>query len=93
MLRTSSGTRQGLAGAVLVAASPVGQVERVSPVSPGRRDDDVAQKPQQLRNGDRDKGNVKVRAGVLLALGGDGDREVDVGEQADRSSRARTSSG
>ena len=74
----------GLAGAVLVAASPVRPVQPVSPVSPGRRDDDVAQKPQQLRNGDRDKGSVQVRAGVLLALHGDGDREVDVGEQADR---------
>jgi hypothetical protein len=67
-----------------VQASPVRPVQPVSPVSPGRRDDDVAQQPRQLRNGDRDKGSVQVRADVLLALHRDGDREVDVGEQADR---------
>ena len=74
----------GLAGAVLVAASPGGPVQPVSPVSPGWRDDGVAQEPQQLRNGDRDQPGVQVWAGLLLALDGDGDGEVDVGEQADR---------
>jgi hypothetical protein len=74
----------GLTGAVLVAAAPGQPAQPVGPVSPGRRDDDVAQEPQQLRDGDRDQSGVQVRAGVLLALQGDGDREVDVGEQADR---------
>jgi len=43
----------GLAGAVLVAAAPVRPVQPVGPVSPGRRDDDVAQEPQQLRESTR----------------------------------------
>jgi hypothetical protein len=59
-------------------------VQPVSPVAPGWRDDGVAQEPQQLRNGDRDQPGVQVWAGLLLALDGDGDGEVDVGEQADR---------
>jgi hypothetical protein len=74
----------GLACAVLVAASPVRPVQLVGPVSPGWRDDGVAQEPQQFRDGDRDQPGVQVRAGVVLALRGDGDGEVDVGEQADR---------
>jgi hypothetical protein len=74
----------GLAGAVLVAASPVRPVQPVGPVSAGRRDDGVAQEPQQLREGDRDQPGVQVRAGLLLALQSYGDREVDVGEQAER---------
>ena len=74
----------GLAGAVLVAASPGGPVQPVGPVSPGRGDDGAAQEPQQFRDGDRDQPGVQVRAGLLLALDGDGDGEVDVGEQADR---------
>ena len=74
----------GLAGAVLVAASPGGPVQPVGPVAPGRWDDGVAQEPQQLWDGDRDQSGVQVLAGVLLALHGDGDGEVDVGEQADR---------
>ena len=74
----------GLAGAVLVAASPVRPVQPAGPVPAGRRDDGVAQEPQQLRDGDRDQPGVQVCASVVLALHGDGDREVDVGEQADR---------
>ena len=74
----------GPAGAVLVAASPCRPVQPVRPVSPGRRDDDVAQEPQQLWDGDRDQPGVQVLAGLLLALDGDCDGEVDVGEQADR---------
>jgi hypothetical protein len=38
----------GLAGAVLVAASPVRPVQPVGPVPAGRRDDGVAQEPQQF---------------------------------------------
>jgi hypothetical protein len=50
----------GLAGAVLVTASPGRPVQPVGPVSPGWRDDDLAQEPQQLRNGDRDQPDVQV---------------------------------
>ena len=50
----------GLAGAVLVASSPGGPVQPVGPVSPGWRDDGVAQEPQQLRDGDRDQPGVPV---------------------------------
>jgi hypothetical protein len=74
----------GLTGAVLVAASPVRPVQPVWPVSPRWRDDGVAQEPQQFRDGDRDQSVVWVRTGLVLALQGDGDGEVDVGEQADR---------
>jgi len=49
-----------LAGAVLVAASPGGPVQPVGLVAPGRWDDDVAQEPQQLRDGDRDQSDVQV---------------------------------
>ena len=74
----------GLAGAVLVVAPPGGPVQPVGPVSPGRRDDDVAQEPQQFRDGDGDQPVVQAGAGVVLALQGDSDGEVDVGQQADR---------
>ena len=50
-------------------------MQPVGPVSPGRRDDGVAQEPQQLRNGDRDQPGVQVRAGVVLALHGDSVRD------------------
>ena len=72
----------GLAGAVLVAAS---SVRPVHPVGQSRRGGGmtVAQEPLQLRDGDRDQPGVQARAGVLFALQGDGDREVEVGEQAD----------
>ena len=50
----------GLSDAVLVAAPPVRPVQPVGPVSPGRRDDDVAQEPQQSRDGDRDQPGVGV---------------------------------
>ena len=53
-------------------------------VSPGWRDDGVAQEPQQFGNGDGDQSGVQARAGVVLALHGGGDGEVDVGQQADR---------
>ena len=72
------------AGAVLVAAPPGGPVQPVRQVPPGRRDDGVAQQPQQLRDGDRDQPGIQAGAGLVLAVHGDGDGEVDVGEQADR---------
>ena len=72
----------GPAGAVLVAASPGGPAQPVGPVSPGRRDDDVTQEPQKLRDGDRDQPGVQVCAGLVLALHGGGDGEVDVGQQS-----------
>jgi hypothetical protein len=50
----------GLAGAVLVAASPGGPVQPVGPVPPGRRDDGAAQERQQLRDGDRDQSGIQV---------------------------------
>ena len=49
-----------LAGAVLVAAPPVRPVQPVGPVTPGRRDDRVAQQPQQFRDGDRDQPGVQA---------------------------------
>jgi hypothetical protein len=48
-----------LAGAVLVAA-PFQPVQTVGPVPPGSRDDDVAQEPQQLQDGDRDQPGVRA---------------------------------
>ena len=54
----------GLAGAVLVAASPGGPVQPVGPVSPGWWDDGVAQESQQFRDGDRDKPCVLVAANL-----------------------------
>ena len=58
----------------------------VGPVSPRCRDDCLAQEPQQFRDGDRDQPGAQVRPGLLLALhsDGNGDREVEVGKQADR---------
>jgi hypothetical protein len=56
-------------------------VQLVGPVAPGWRDDGAAQEPQQLWDGDGDQLS-QLWAGVVLALHG-GDREVDVGEQAD----------
>ena len=73
----------GLADVVLVAAWPGRPVQPVGPVAPRWRDDEVAQQPRHLRDGDRDKSG-QVWVGVLLALGGGGDREVDVGQQSDR---------
>ena len=52
----------GLAGAVLVAASPGGPVQPVGTVLPGWRDDGDAREPQQLRDGDRDPPGVKVNS-------------------------------
>ena len=74
----------GSAGAVLVAAPPRGPVQPVGPVTPGRRDDDAPQQPHQLRDGDRDQPVVQARAGIVLVLQGYRDREVEVGEQAER---------
>ena len=74
----------GLAGAVLVAPAPGRPVQPVRPVAPGRRDDHVAQEAQQLRDGDRDQPVVLAGRGLLLALHGDRDGKIDVGEQADR---------
>jgi hypothetical protein len=73
----------GLPGAMLVAAPPAGPVQDVCPVAAGRRDDGAAQQSQQLGRGDRDHpgGGAGV---VVCAFEGDGDGEVDVGEQADR---------
>ena len=48
------------ARAVLVTASPFRPVQPVGPVAPGRREDDVAQESQQLRDGDRDQPRVPV---------------------------------
>jgi hypothetical protein len=45
---------------MLVAVSPGRPVQPVGPVSPGRRDDDVAQQPQQLRDGGRDQPGILV---------------------------------
>ena len=59
-------------------------MQPVGPVSPRWRDDGVAQEPQQLRDGDRDQPDAQVRTGFLLAMHGDGGREVEVGKQADR---------
>ena len=59
-------------------------MQPVRPVSPGWRDDRVAHQPQQFRDGDRDQSGVRAAVGVVLALGGDGNGEVDVGKQADR---------
>ena len=72
----------GLAGPVLVVASPDRPVQPVGPVAPGWRDDCAAQQPQQFRGGDGDQFG-QLRAGVVLALQGGGDGQVDVGEQAD----------
>ena len=49
----------------------------------GAGDDGVAQKPQQLRHGDRNQPGVQVGAGLLLALHCRGNGEVDIGQQAD----------
>jgi hypothetical protein len=59
-------------------------VQLVGPVAPGWRDDGVAQEPRQFRDGNWDQPGVLDVAGFLLALHGDGDGEIDVGEQADR---------
>jgi hypothetical protein len=50
----------GLAGAVLVAASPGRPVQAVGPVTPGWRDDGVAHEPQQLWDGDGDQPGIEV---------------------------------
>src|SRR5262249_19159626 len=50
----------GLAGAVLMAAPPRRTRQPGGPVSPGRRDDDITQEPQQLRDSDRDQPGVQV---------------------------------
>jgi hypothetical protein len=49
----------------------------------GAGDDDVAQKPQQLRHGARDQPGVQFGAGLLPALHCHGNGEVDMGQQAD----------
>ena len=72
----------GLASALLVASPPVRPVQPVGPVLPGWRDDSAAQEPQQFWGGDRDQPG-RFRAGVVLALDGGGDGQVEVGEQAD----------
>jgi len=61
----------GLAGSVLVAASPLRPVLAVGVVLAGRRDDGAAQHAQHFRNGDRDQ--ACLQAGVGVAVQGDGD--------------------
>jgi hypothetical protein len=48
----------GLAGSVLVAASPVRPVLVVSVISARRRDDHAAQHAQHFTNGDRDQADL-----------------------------------
>jgi len=67
---------------VLVASPPIRPVQLVGPVPPGWWDDRAAQQPQQFGGGDGDQPG-QLRAGVVLALHGGGDGQVDVGEQAD----------
>jgi hypothetical protein len=55
----------------------------VGPVTPGWRDGSVAQQPQQFRDGDRNQPGIQILAGLVLALHGGGDGEVDAGEQTD----------
>jgi hypothetical protein len=57
-------------------------VQLVGLVAPGWRDDGAAKEPQQFGGGDGDQLR-QFRAGVMLALDGGGDGQVDVGEQAD----------
>ena len=57
-------------------------MQLVGLVAPGWRDDGAAQEPQQFGGGDGDQLR-QFRAGVMLALDGGGDGQVDVGEQAD----------
>jgi hypothetical protein len=70
----------GLAGSVLVAASPLRPVLAVGMVSARRRDDGAAQHAQHFRNGDRDQAHLQ--AGVGVAVQRDGDGQINAGEQA-----------
>jgi hypothetical protein len=70
----------GLAGSVLVAASPLRPVLAVGMVSARRRDDGAAQHAQHFGNGDRDQ--AYLQAGVGVAVQRDGDGQVHAGEQA-----------
>ena len=90
----------GLAGAVLMAASPVRPVQPVGPVAPGWRDDGIAEQPQQLRDGDRDQPVVTrpehYREGGRYAAPGrvlispPGDFAVGLGHGTARSLEQRT---
>lgn len=68
----------GLPGAMLVAASPVGPVQRMLAVPPGRRDDGTAQQSQQFGDGDGDHRGGGAGGGVLGAFEGGGDGEEDI---------------
>lgn len=65
-----------------MAASPAGPVQEVRPVLARRRYDGAVQ-PRQLGHGDRDHLGG-AGSGVLCPFEGNGDGEVDVGEQAQR---------
>jgi hypothetical protein len=73
----------GLPRVVLVAASPERPAVAVGLVAAGFGDDGAAESPEQFGDGDGDQlGDSSIL--VASALEGCGDREEDVGDQADR---------